>query len=123
MMGSALALRRLLSDSVRIFSQPMQLARILDQMEALNCDRDGDIPAPEPVVVAVGCTVQVEDLSDHAQAHFTIVASANADPDRGRISVYSPLGIALLGARVGEVVTADLCGRPYRFLLIRCIPA
>ena len=54
MMGSALALRRLLSDSVRIFSQPMQLARILDQMEALNCDRDGDIPAPEPVVVVVG---------------------------------------------------------------------
>lgn len=53
-------------------------------------------------VVSVGSTVVLE--ADGEQDELTIVGSVEADPMKGKISNESPVGQALLGAKVGEVV-------------------
>lgn len=53
-------------------------------------------------VIHVGSTVVVEVRGQNKT--FTIVGSNEAEPASGKISNESPIGIALLGAKAGEVV-------------------
>ena len=56
-----------------------------------------------PGVVAFGA--KVDFITDDDTRHtFRIVGEDEADPARGLISSYSPLGIALMGARTGSTV-------------------
>jgi len=52
--------------------------------------------------VKVGCSVSVE-LED-GEMEYTIVGSAEADPEKGWISNESPIGKALLGTKAGDEV-------------------
>ena len=55
--------------------------------------------------VGVGATVKLSDMLDKTKKHtFQIVGSAEADPLNGRISNESPIGKAVLGHKVGDVV-------------------
>ena len=38
---------------------------------------------------------------------FLIVGSTEADPDEGKISNESPLGMALLGQKIGRVINVN----------------
>lgn len=53
--------------------------------------------------VEVGNEVRVQ-LQDGSEEHYTIVGSAEANPDEWRISNESPMGKALIGKRVGDEV-------------------
>jgi transcription elongation factor GreA len=55
--------------------------------------------------VQVGSKVSVEVDGDEDE--FVIVSSVEADPMQGKISNESPVGKALLGAKVGDVVTVS----------------
>jgi transcription elongation factor GreB len=57
--------------------------------------------------VRFGALVQVED-EDGVQKQWRLVDKDESDPKRGRISVQSPIGMALLNRRVGDVVEAKL---------------
>ena len=57
--------------------------------------------------VQIGSTVSVTNAEGKKQ-EFTIVGSTEADPTKGRISNESPVGLALLGKRVGEEVLVDV---------------
>jgi transcription elongation factor GreA len=57
--------------------------------------------------VALGAVVKVRDLDTGREAEHTIVSAAESDPASGRLSIDSPLGRALTGARVGDEVTFD----------------
>lgn len=59
--------------------------------------------------VTVGATVVVRE-EDSAPETFQIVGSAEANPKEGRISNASPLGQALLGRKVGDVVEVNTPG-------------
>lgn len=52
--------------------------------------------------VVIGSTIRIE--MDGERDEFTIVGRVEADPAKKRISNESPLGSALLGAKVGEAV-------------------
>ncbi len=66
---------------------------------------DGDIPTDE---VGIGSIVKVKDLDLDEEWEFMLVGSFEADPDEDRISNESPIGQALLGAKVGESVAVDV---------------
>jgi transcription elongation factor GreA len=55
--------------------------------------------------VSIGSVVQVEIDGDKEE--ITLVSSAESDPTTGHISVESPLGKAMVGAKVGETVTFE----------------
>ena len=56
--------------------------------------------------VHLGNQVTVEE-EGFGQETYQIVGSAEADPMNGKISNESPIGKALLGAKVGQTVTAE----------------
>jgi len=57
------------------------------------------------VRVALNKRVQICELPDGEIHDYTIVESDRSNPEKGAISVKSPLAKALLGKQVGEQVT------------------
>lgn len=69
-------------------------------------------------VVEIGSKVKVE--IDGEKDEFAIVSSVEANPTEGKISNESPVGMALLGAKVGDVVTiSSTIKSTYKILEIR----
>jgi len=67
----------------------------------------GRVVAPREVpkdVVTMNSAVQVKDLSNGATETYMLVYPDEAAIDQGKLSVLAPLGAALLGSRVGQVV-------------------
>ena len=55
-------------------------------------------------VVTMGCKVVVRDMEFNEDMEYTLVGTAEADPEAMRISNESPVGAAILGQKVGKVV-------------------
>ncbi|WP_138203430.1 transcription elongation factor GreA [Haloimpatiens lingqiaonensis] len=55
-------------------------------------------------VVGVGTVVKVKDYDFDEIVDFIIVGSAEADPMENKISNESPVGMGLIGKRVGDIV-------------------
>ena len=60
--------------------------------------------------VSVGNRVKVYDETFEEEVEYTIVGSSEANPVEFKISDESPIGKALVGATVGEVVKAETPG-------------
>lgn len=58
-------------------------------------------------VASIGSKVSVKDLEDGEITEYLIVGSTEADPMKGKISDESPVGSALLGHKIGEVVAVE----------------
>jgi len=74
----------------------LRKARIIDESE-ITSD-----------VVSVGSTVKVKDLEFDEEVEYTIVGSAEADPYELKISNESPVGRALIGKKVGDVIEIQI---------------
>lgn len=57
--------------------------------------------------VQIGNTVKVHDMEFNEEIDYTIVGSTEVSLAENKISNESPLGIALLGAKKGEVVEVN----------------
>ena len=70
--------------------------------------------------VGFGTRVTLVDLDDEDgdEEVYTIVGTSESDPLNGRLSNESPVGAALLGAHVGEVVTAQTPGGARRLRIV-----
>ena len=65
-------------------------------------------------VVTMRSQVRVRDAKDDESETYTLVYPDEADINEGKLSVLAPLGIALLGAKVGQVVKFDAPAGPRR---------
>ena len=54
--------------------------------------------------VSLGSVVTIKDLEDNEEATYTIVGTVESDPVNGKISNSCPLGEALVGKTVGDIV-------------------
>ena len=69
-----------------------------------------------PTLVTMNSRVVFENLSTSRKREITLAYPRDADATRGRISVFSPLGAALLGLSLGEEINWKLPnGRSARF--------
>lgn len=57
--------------------------------------------------VNIGCIVSVKNKKSGSVEHFKLVGSTETDILNNKISNESPIGSALMGAKVGEIVTVD----------------
>ena len=57
--------------------------------------------------IDVGSTVVIEDTEDGSRMTVKIVGSTESDPFKGLISNESPVGRALVGAKVGQIVEVE----------------
>ena len=57
--------------------------------------------------ISVGCTVRILDCEFNEELEYKIVGSTEANSLKGKISNESPLGRALIGAKVGDTVKVE----------------
>jgi transcription elongation factor GreA len=93
----------------------MQLKAILPSLEVV---RPEDVSAD---VIGFGSVVTVREATGDEWA-FTIVGPLEADPMEDRISYESPLGSALIGRRVGEVVETEVPAGKVQYTIIATRP-
>jgi regulator of nucleoside diphosphate kinase len=87
------------------------LERELDRAEVVP---GADVP---PDVVTMHSTARIRDLDTGARAVYTIVFPHEADAAQRRISILAPIGTALIGYRVGDVVEWSTPGGERRLLV------
>ncbi len=58
-------------------------------------------------VVSIGCKVTIFDMEYDEELEYKIVGSSEANSLKGKISNESPVGKALLGSKIGDVVKVD----------------
>jgi regulator of nucleoside diphosphate kinase len=91
------------------------LERHLDDAEVMRADRIG------PDVVTMNSEVRVKDLDTPETIVFRVVFPSAADTAAGKISVLAPLGMAVLGRRVGDDVTWQTPGGLRRLRIERLL--
>lgn len=76
-----------------------QLKKELKRAKIISSDK---IPAD---VVTMNSRVLLTDMLTHKELSFQIVFPSDADLDAGKISILAPIGTALLGYKVGDIVS------------------
>lgn len=92
----------------RLFARTAGGGRDLDYLESLEeeigrCEIVGPREIP-PDVVTINSQVRLRDLDADREMTVTLVFPDQADLEQGRLSVVSPIGTAILGYSVGDVV-------------------
>ncbi|MBP5206843.1 MAG: transcription elongation factor GreA [Clostridia bacterium] len=67
--------------------------------------------------VSVGVTVTVKDVDRDQKIEYMLVGSTEADPFANKISDTSPIGKAIIGAKVGDRVTVHLPRRDLTIII------
>ena len=71
-----------------------------------------------PDRVSVGTTVKYLNVNTGKESEYGIVGADEADPLKGLISNESPIGMALLGHKVGDTVEVEI---PKGFLTLKIV--
>jgi regulator of nucleoside diphosphate kinase len=86
-------------------------AEILNELEArIRSARVLDPSAVPADLVTMNSQVLLRDVDSGRQLIFTLVFPARADARKGRVSILTPLGSLLLGARTGQRLTCPISG-------------
>ncbi len=69
--------------------------------------------------INVGCTILVHDDEYDEEIEFKIVGSTEANSLQGKISNESPVGQALIGKKVGDVVDVETPAGNIRYTVLK----
>lgn len=87
------------NEQAKVVTRIAELEQLLNEAEVID---ESEIKAD---VVNLGSVVKVYDSDMDEEVEYSIVGSNEANPLQGRISDQSPIGSAMIGAKVGEEVT------------------
>lgn len=65
--------------------------------------------------IGIGKIVRVVNLANNIETEYTIVGHNEADPTLRKISLDSPIGVSLVGKKVGDVAIVNTPGGEIRF--------
>lgn len=77
-----------------------------------------DVDAVGTDTVSILSKVTVYDVDMEEEDTYTIVGTTEADPDANKISDESPIGMALLGKKKGDVVTVETPGGSFELKIV-----
>ena len=94
---------------------PALADRLLDEISRAKIMTPEKMPG---TVVAIGSTVTYRDETTGHEKSVTLVFPENADIERGRVSVMTPIGVALLGLSEGAAFYWDTRDNQRRMLTV-----
>jgi len=100
--------------------QEAEIRRITERLANAKVIEKGDVPED---IVFLGATVKLREDGDDEEELFRLVGepSGDIDGDIVEVSVSSPMGEALLKARVGETVRVDTPRGVKRFEILEIV--
>jgi regulator of nucleoside diphosphate kinase len=75
----------------------------------------------KPDVITMNSKVTLLDGATGEHATWTVVYPPNADSTQGRLNVFSPVGLAVLGAELGDEIRVTLPGGTEKALKVEAI--
>lgn len=75
-----------------------------------NILKNAEVVVEEDVdvnVINIGCKVKLKDIEFDEEMEYKIVGSTEADVLNGKVSNESPVGIALIGSKVGDTIEVE----------------
>jgi transcription elongation factor GreA len=88
--------------------QGLMEARILDLTDLVGRAQVIDPSKLTHERVSFGSTIELVDQEDDSEVTYTLVGSQESNPDKGLISIGSPMARALLGKEEGDEVEISL---------------
>ena len=101
---------------------PEELASVEALEDRVDAARVVHQTCIEPQVVTMNSVVLLTDRANDETVELTLAYPAEADAEQGRVSVLSPVGRALIGAHVGEVLRIAVPGQRDRSFEVTAIP-
>jgi len=99
-------------EQAEIETRIVELEKILRNAQVIDEDEVG---VDE---INIGCKVKIWDMELCQELDYAIVGSTEADPSEGKISNESPVGAALMGHKVGDVVEVEVPEGKLKFKVI-----
>jgi transcription elongation GreA/GreB family factor len=103
--------------------QAVLMRRKSELEAALHNARGTAFESPDTSQVSIGTIVTLRDSDSGKEEVYTVLGAWDGDPDRGIISYQTAIGQALLGHKIGEVVTLTDHEETRRFAIISIEPA
>ncbi|MDP9099157.1 MAG: GreA/GreB family elongation factor [Verrucomicrobiota bacterium] len=103
--------------------QAVLMRRKSELETALHNARGTAFESPDTSQVSIGTIVGLRDSDSGKEETYTVLGAWDGDPDRGIISYQTAIGQALLGHKLGEVVTLTDDDATRRFAIISIEPA
>src|SRR5687768_5542055 len=104
-------LKRLLDSPRYRVTHAVLIATLKEELERCSVVSPGRVPNG---VVTMHSKVRIRDLKAGESESYTLVFPEDADINTNKLSVLAPLGTALLGSRVSQVVKFDAPAGPRR---------
>lgn len=98
-------MERLLSSETVPETDQENLAELEQELLRAEIVPPREIPGD---VITMNSTVRLRDLDTRKDLTYTLVFPPDADAGENRISVLAPIGTALIGYRVGDVITWEV---------------
>ena len=73
--------------------------------------------------ISVGCRVKIHDIEFDEDLDYSIIGSTEANSLENKISNESPVGKALMGAKVGDVVKVDTMAGSLSYKILSIAPS
>ncbi len=79
-----------------------ELEKLLNNVSEIIDEDEVDIE-----FIGIGCKIRILDIDDEDEMELSLVGSKEANSLQGKISNESPVGRALMGHRVGDIVEVE----------------
>lgn len=99
--------------------QAETLVRIQDLETKLRSAQITDDLAVDKSEARIGATVTIQDVAAGIEFTYTLVGSMDSNPDKGLLSVKSPLAGGVLGKKEGETFKVELPRGPKTYKLLK----
>jgi len=94
----------------------------ISELQFKLANADVIIPDDRPKEKAeFGCKVLLENIDTGEEVAYRLVGPDESDIDRGRISITSPLGRAILGKKPGDELTLEVPGGKRAYELVELL--
>lgn len=95
----------------KLYSRIAEYKNLLENAEIVDSTASTD-------TISIGSHVRVLDMEFNEEEEYQIVGSQEANPAGGRVSDESPIGKALMGHRLGDIVTVEAPGGEFDYTIL-----